>query len=71
MAQPCEMSKCACPTCQCPVPAGKGIVRNGKVYCSQTCAYDCTDGCMNCGQQYAAELEQETGLMELPLCTRT
>jgi adenosylmethionine-8-amino-7-oxononanoate aminotransferase len=22
------------------------------------CAYDCTDGCFNCGQEYAAEIEQ-------------
>lgn len=26
-------------------------------YCYR-CAYDCTDGCVNCGQQYAAEVEQ-------------
>ena len=26
-------------------------------YCYR-CAYDCTDGCRNCGQQYAAELER-------------
>jgi adenosylmethionine-8-amino-7-oxononanoate aminotransferase len=26
-------------------------------YCYR-CAYDCTDGCFNCGQQYAAEVEQ-------------
>jgi len=26
-------------------------------YCYR-CAYDCTDGCFNCGQEYAAEVEQ-------------
>ena len=35
--------KCACPRCFCPVQAGKGVVRDGKVYCSETCAYECTE----------------------------
>src|SRR5947207_9832425 len=26
-------------------------------YCYR-CAYDCADGCFNCGQEYAAEIEQ-------------
>src|SRR3954470_60464 len=26
--------------------------------CCYRCAFDCTDGCHNCGQQYAAELER-------------
>ena len=29
----------------------------GMPYCYR-CDFDCTDGCRNCGQQYAAELEQ-------------
>jgi adenosylmethionine-8-amino-7-oxononanoate aminotransferase len=29
----------------------------GAPYCYR-CAFDCTDGCRNCGQQYAAELER-------------
>ncbi|HEV2395599.1 MAG TPA: aspartate aminotransferase family protein [Candidatus Sulfotelmatobacter sp.] len=29
----------------------------GLPYCYR-CAFDCTDGCANCGQQYAAELER-------------
>jgi adenosylmethionine-8-amino-7-oxononanoate aminotransferase len=29
----------------------------GMPYCYR-CTFDCTDGCRNCGQQYAAELEQ-------------
>jgi hypothetical protein len=36
-------NKCACPRCYCPVPAGKGILRDGKLYCSETCAYECTE----------------------------
>jgi len=35
--------KCACLRCQCQVEAGKGILREGKLYCSPACAYDCTD----------------------------
>lgn len=34
--------KCACPKCQCLVEPGKGIVREGKLYCSRACAYECT-----------------------------
>ena len=40
---PAEAVKCACPSCQCLVPPGKGVVRDGKVYCSPACAYDCTE----------------------------
>jgi hypothetical protein len=40
MPQP---TKCACPSCFCMIPPGKGIVREGKVYCSETCAYECTE----------------------------
>jgi adenosylmethionine-8-amino-7-oxononanoate aminotransferase len=32
----------------------------GMPYCYR-CDFDCTDGCRNCGQQYAAELEQAIG----------
>jgi hypothetical protein len=35
--------KCACNTCQCLVPPGQGVSRDGKTYCSSACAYDCTD----------------------------
>jgi hypothetical protein len=34
--------KCACESCHCIVQPGKGVARDGKVYCSATCAYDCT-----------------------------
>lgn len=35
--------KCACRSCNCVVPAGKGVVRDGKLYCSNACAYECTE----------------------------
>lgn len=38
-------------------PMVKEFAHIGYPYCYR-CAYDCTDGCRNCGQQYAAELEQ-------------
>lgn len=37
-----EVIKCACPSCSCPVRKGQGVVRDGKIYCSETCAYECT-----------------------------
>lgn len=37
-----QTRKCACPTCHCVVKRGKEVVRNGKVYCSATCASECT-----------------------------
>ena len=39
---PVVAQKCACESCHCTVQPGKGVVRDGKVYCSATCAYDCT-----------------------------
>jgi hypothetical protein len=38
-----ESVKCACPRCFCLVATGSAIVRDGKSYCSETCAYDCTE----------------------------
>ena len=35
-------TKCACESCHCLVQPGKGVARDGKFYCSATCAYDCT-----------------------------
>ena len=35
----------------------KEFAHVGIPYCYR-CAFDCTDGCRNCGQQYAAELER-------------
>jgi hypothetical protein len=42
MSYPTVTAKCACETCHCLVQPGKGVVRDGRVYCSATCAYDCT-----------------------------
>ena len=39
------------------LPMVREFAHIGIPYCYR-CNYDCTDGCMNCGQQYAAELEQ-------------
>ncbi len=39
------------------LPMVKEFAHVGMPYCYR-CAFDCSDGCRNCGQQYAAELEQ-------------
>jgi adenosylmethionine-8-amino-7-oxononanoate aminotransferase len=39
------------------LPMVREFAHVGIPYCYR-CTYDCTDGCMNCGQQYAAELER-------------
>jgi adenosylmethionine-8-amino-7-oxononanoate aminotransferase len=39
------------------LPMVKEFAHVGMPYCYR-CAFDCTDGCRNCGQQYAAELEE-------------
>ena len=35
--------KCACPSCQCKVDRTKAVIRDGRLFCSQACAYECTD----------------------------
>lgn len=37
-----EKTKCACPSCHCTVKPDAGVVQNGKLYCSATCARECT-----------------------------
>ena len=37
-----KLVKCACESCHCMVARNKAVVRDGKLYCSRTCAYDCT-----------------------------
>lgn len=37
-----ETVKCACPKCHCQTTPQTGYVHDGKLYCSQTCAYECT-----------------------------
>jgi adenosylmethionine-8-amino-7-oxononanoate aminotransferase len=39
------------------LPMVKEFAHVGMPYCYR-CAFDCTDGCRKCGQQYAAELEE-------------
>lgn len=39
------------------LPMVREFAHVGIPYCYR-CNYDCSDGCMNCGQQYAAELER-------------
>jgi adenosylmethionine-8-amino-7-oxononanoate aminotransferase len=39
------------------LPMVREFTHIGVPYCYR-CAFDCTDGCRNCGQQYAAELER-------------
>ena len=39
------------------VPMVREFPHIGMPYCYR-CSFDCTDGCRNCGQQYAAELER-------------
>jgi hypothetical protein len=47
--------KCACPACHCMVPAGKGIVRDSKTYCSTACAYECTEKTCVCVHERCEE----------------
>ena len=39
------------------LPMVRAFAHVGIPYCYR-CAYECTDGCRNCGQEYAAELER-------------
>src|SRR4029077_940901 len=39
------------------LPMVREFAHVGIPYCYR-CNYDCTDGCRNCGQEYAAELEK-------------
>ncbi len=39
------------------LPMVREFLHIGMPYCYR-CAFDCTDGCRNCGQQYSAELER-------------
>jgi adenosylmethionine-8-amino-7-oxononanoate aminotransferase len=41
-------------------PMVREFAHVGYPYCYR-CAFDCRDGCRNCGQEYAAELEQTIG----------
>jgi len=41
-------TKCACLSCQCVVAKGQGVVRDGKLFCSRVCAYECTEATCLC-----------------------
>ena len=48
------------------LPMVREFAHVGMPYCYR-CNYDCTDGCRNCGQEYAAELERA---IERPMAKR-
>jgi hypothetical protein len=37
-----EAVECACESCHCLIRPGQGVRRDGRHFCSATCAYDCT-----------------------------
>jgi adenosylmethionine-8-amino-7-oxononanoate aminotransferase len=45
------------------LPMIREFLHIGMPYCYR-CSFDCTDGCQNCGQQYAAELERAVAQSE-------
>jgi hypothetical protein len=46
--EPASCVECACESCHCVIPPGKGVLHDGKLYCSATCAYDCTPATCVC-----------------------
>ena len=50
-----EPVKCACTSCQCLVRPGQGVQRDGKLYCSRTCAYECTETTCVCVHEKCGE----------------
>lgn len=50
-----ETVKCACPSCCCEVLPGRGVERDGKLYCSETCAYECTETTCVCVHERCEE----------------
>jgi hypothetical protein len=53
--------KCACISCHCAVDPAHGVTRDGKVFCSQTCAYDCTETTCVCVHEKCDEHPHEEG----------
>lgn len=49
-----QQNRCACPDCTCTVSPENAIERNGKHYCSQTCAEGHRDGTTGCGHSGCA-----------------
>jgi hypothetical protein len=50
-----QQVKCACPSCHCTVEPDKAVVRDGKVYCSTACAYECTATTCVCVHDHCEE----------------
>ena len=44
MSETIEQVKCACADCVCIVGVDKGVKRDGRVYCNETCADHHKDG---------------------------
>ena len=49
---------CACPSCRCPVKPGQEVVRDSKVYCSEICAYECTEQTCLCVHEHCGDDEK-------------
>lgn len=43
-----SQQECACPKCSCSVD-GKAVEKDGKLYCSESCAIGHADGSIDCG----------------------
>jgi len=52
--------QCACPTCNCVVDREKGVLRDGKLYCSNVCAYECTEKTCVCVHESCEHDEKHT-----------
>ena len=53
--------KCACTSCHCAVDPAHGVIRDGKLFCSQTCAYDCTETTCVCVHEKCDEPHSHGG----------
>jgi hypothetical protein len=51
--------KCACISCHCAVDAAHAVARDGKLFCSQTCAYDCSETTCVCVHEKCDENQHE------------
>jgi hypothetical protein len=51
-ADPDPRVKCACLTCHCLVSSADAVRRDDKLFCSQACAYDCTQTTCVCVHEH-------------------
>ncbi|WP_428937183.1 hypothetical protein [Fontivita pretiosa] len=51
-ADPDPPVKCACPTCHCLVNSANAVRRDARLFCSQACAYDCTETMCVCVHEH-------------------